>query len=279
VQRKIQQAERQLGSLDSQSGQQEHKLAQASHDSLKAYRWLLDNQDKFEKEVFGPPIVTCSITDPKFADAVESLFQKSDFTSFTTQTRNDFRTLQRALNGELRLHDVSIRTCSLSLDSMRAPMPDDQIRQMGFDGWAKDFLTGPEPVIAMLCSEKSLHSTPIGLGDIPEEVFNQLQNGTLSSWVSGQNNFQVNRRKEYGPSATSTRVRQIKPAQVWTSRPVDVSHRRQHQENIDLWREQWKDIQEKLQSEKATMEKIRQDHDRIDQETVFTPLPPLQSTH
>jgi hypothetical protein len=279
VQRKIQQAERQLGSLDSQSGQQEHKLAQASHDSLKAYRWLLDNQDKFEKEVFGPPIVTCSITDPKFADAVESLFQKSDFTSFTTQTRNDFRTLQRALSGELRLHDVSIRTCSISLDSMRAPMPDDQIRRMGFDGWAKDFLTGPEPVIAMLCSEKSLHSTPIGLGDIPEEVFNQLQNGTLSSWVSGQNNFQVNRRKEYGPSATSTRVRQIKPAQVWTSRPVDVSHRRQYQENIDLWREQLKDIQDKLQSEKATMEKIRQDHDRIDQETVFTPLPPLQSTH
>jgi hypothetical protein len=37
--------------------------------TLKAYRWLLENQSKFEKEVFGPPIVTCSITDPKYADA------------------------------------------------------------------------------------------------------------------------------------------------------------------------------------------------------------------
>ncbi|KAJ5305792.1 hypothetical protein PENANT_c015G10997 [Penicillium antarcticum] len=264
--RKINQAEQQIKNLNSQSGQQEHKLKMASQDSLRAYRWLLENQDRFEKEVFGPPIVTCSITNPSYANAVESLFQKTDFTSFTTQTRNDFRTLQRALNGELRLHDVSIRTCSMSLDSMRAPLPDDQIRQMGFDGWAKDFLTGPEPVIAMLCSEKSLHSTPIGLTDIPENVFNQLQNGTLSSWVSGQNTYQVNRRREYGPSATSTRVRQIKPAQVWTSQPVDVSLRRQYQENIDTWRDELKEVEDQLQSEKTIMEKLRQDIDRNEQE-------------
>jgi hypothetical protein len=165
----------------------------------------------------------------------------------------------------------------MSLDSMKAPMPDDQIRQMGFDGWAKNFLTGPEPVIAMLCSEKLLHSTPISLREIPEEAFNELQNGSLSSWVSGQNSFQVTRRREYGPSATSTRVRQLKRAQVWTSQPVDVSLRRQHQANIDLWREQLKEINDKLQSEKATMEKLRQDLDRNDQETVLTLSPVFNS--
>ncbi|KAJ5742712.1 uncharacterized protein N7511_011113 [Penicillium nucicola] len=264
--KKINQAQQQLERLNSQSGQQEHKLGNASHDSLKAHRWLLENQDRFEKEVFGPPIVTCSITDPKFANAVESLLQKTDFTSFTTQTRNDFRTLQRALNGELRLHDVSIRTCSIPLDSMKAPLPDDQLRQMGFDGWAKDFLTGPEPVIAMLCSEKLLHSTPIGVRDIPENVFNQLQNSALSSWVSGENTYQVSRRREYGPSATSTRVRQIRPAQMWTSQPVDVSLKRQHQENIDNWKEQLREIEDQLRAERATMEKLRQDIDRNEEE-------------
>ncbi|CDM27265.1 hypothetical protein DTO013E5_4511 [Penicillium roqueforti] len=266
VQRSIKQAELQLSSLDSASGQQELKLQKSSNDTLKAYRWLLENQSKFEKEVFGPPIVTCSITDPKFADAVESLFQKTDFTSFTVQTRNDFRTLQFAINQTLGLHDISIRTCSLSLDTMRPPMTNDQLAQLGFDGWARDFLVGPDPVIAMLCSEKSLHLTPIGLREISNEVFARLEEGSMSSWVSGKKSYQVTRRREYGPGATSTRVREIKPAQVWTEQPVDVSLKREHQENITLWNEQLQDIKEKLESERAAVKKISEEHEQTERE-------------
>lgn len=270
MQRSIQQAERQLSSLDSASGQQELKLQKASVDTLKAYRWLLENQNRFEKEVFGPPIVTCSITDPKFADAVESLFQKTDFTSFTVQTRNDFRTLQHAINQTLGLHDISIRTCSLSLDTMRAPMPNDQLVRLGFDGWARDFLVGPDPVIAMLCSEKNLHSTPIGLREISNEVFARLEEGLMSTWVSGKKSYQVTRRKEYGPGATSTRVREIKSAQVWTAQPVDLSLKREHQENITLWKEQLQDIKDKLESERAAVLKIREEHEQVEREMVIS---------
>ncbi|OQE42428.1 hypothetical protein PENCOP_c004G05193 [Penicillium coprophilum] len=266
VQRNIKQAETQLSSLDSASGQQELKLHKSSHDSLKAYRWLLENQSKFEKEVFGPPIVTCSITDPNYADAVESLFQKTDFTSFTVQTKNDFRTLQHAINQTLKLHDISIRTCSLSLDSMKPPMPNDQLAQLGFDGWARDFLTGPDPVMAMLCSEKNLHSTPIGLREISNEVFTRLEEGLMSTWVSGKTSYQVNRRREYGPGATSTRVREIKRAQVWTEQPVDVSLKREHQQNITLWNEQLQDIKEKLESERDAVLKIREEHGQVERD-------------
>ncbi|KAJ5474183.1 hypothetical protein N7475_003749 [Penicillium sp. IBT 31633x] len=266
VQRNIQQAERQLSNLDSASGQQELKLERASHDTMKGYKWLLENQDKFEQEVFGPPIVTCSITDPKFADAVESLFQKTDFTSFTTQNRNDFRTLQNALIGNMRLHDISIRTCSLSLNTMKAPMTSDALTGLGFDGWAKDFLVGPDPVIAMLCSEKNLHATPIAIRDVSDEVFTQLEGGLMSSWVAGKNSYQVTRRREYGPGATSTRVRQIRPATVWTSQPVDVSLKRQHQENIALWNEQLQGFKDKLESEKTAMLKIKEEYEQTERE-------------
>ena len=279
MQRSIKQAERQLSSLDSASGQQELKLQKASFDTLKAYRWLLENQNKFEKEVFGPPIVTCSITDPKFADAVESLFQKTDFTSFTVQTRNDFRTLQHAINQTLGLHDISIRTCSLSLDTMRAPMPNDQLVRLGFDGWARDFLVGPDPVIAMLCSEKNLHSTPIGLREISNEVFARLEEGLMSTWVSGKISYQVTRRREYGPGATSTRVREIKPAQVWTAQPVDLSLKREHQENITLWNEQLQDIKDKLASEGAAVLKIREEHEQAEREMVIFVFLLLSSHH
>ncbi|KAJ5325836.1 uncharacterized protein N7506_008938 [Penicillium brevicompactum] len=267
VRRDIKQAETQLANLDSAAGQQEIKLEQISRDTLRAYKWLLENQNKFEQEVFGPPIVTCSVTDPKFADAIESLFQRTDFTSFTTQNRNDFRTMQRELIHGMKLHDISIRTCSLSLDRMSPPMPNDQIRQLGFDGWARDLLAGPDPVIAMLCSEKNLHATPIAFREISEDVFNRLQDSSLSAWVTGKSSYNITRRREYGPCATSTRVRQIQPAKVWTSQPVDQSLKRSHQENIAQWNEQLTEISNKLETSKNTGLKLREEMEQLAKET------------
>jgi hypothetical protein len=245
------------------------KLARASPDSLKAYKWILENQDKFEKEVFGPPMMTCSVTDPRLADAVESLFQKSDFTTFTTQTRGDFRTMQKELLGGMRLHDITIKTCSLSLDSMKAPIPDNQLRQLGFDGWAKDFLAGPDPVLAMMCSEKNLHATPIGLRDISEEEFSRLENGPLSSWVSGKSAYQVTRRREYGPGAKSTRVRQVQPAKVWTSQPVDQNLKREYEEKIAGWKGQIQELRDRIKSEESIGLRIKEQMEQTDREMVI----------
>lgn len=267
----IEKAERQLANLDSASGQQEIKLKNASRDTAEAYEWLLKNQNKFEQEVFGPPIVTCSITDPKFADAVESIFQKTDFTSFTVQNRNDFRTMQRELLGGMQLHDISIRTCSMSLDQLKPPMPNDQIRQLGFDGWARDFLTGPDTVIAMLCSEKNLHATPISVGEISEAAFSRLQeSSSLSSWVSGKSAYNITRRREYGPGATSTRVRQVKSATIWTSQPVDQSLKHRYQEDIDLWKEKLADLTRKFDSEKDTVQKLREESEQLNKDMVLS---------
>jgi hypothetical protein len=271
----VQEAELRLKNLDSAAGQQENKLERASPDSFKAYKWILENQDKFEKEVYGPPIVTCSVTDSKFADAVESIFQKTDFVSFTTQTPGDFRTLQRQLNGEMRLHDITIKTCSIPLDRFTAPMPNDQLRRLGgFDGWAKDFLAGPDPVIAMLCSEKNLHALPIGLRDNTDEEFNRLENGTLSSWVSGKNSFQVARRREYGPDAKSTRVRHVEQAKVWTSQPVDQTLKHQLEEQISGMKAQFEDLKQQVKSEESRGLRIKEDIDQILRDTVILRISP-----
>jgi hypothetical protein len=273
VKKNIQQTENQLKNLDSASGQQEHKLGQRSHDTLKAYKWLLENQDKFEQEVFGPPIITCSITDPKFADAVESLFQRTDLTCFTTQNRRDFRTLQDWLIGSLKLHDISMRTCTQSLATFTGSMSNDELTRWGFDGWASEFLVGPDPVLAMLCSEKNLHATPIALKEISDEVFNQLEHSSISSWVAEKNSFQVTRRREYGPGATSTRVREIRPATTWTSQPVDATLKQRHQENIVLYNEQLQGLIDKLDSEKEAISKLREEHARCSREIVICIVP------
>lgn len=261
---------RELEHLDSRSGQQEAKLGRLSPDSLKAYHWVRKNQDKFEREVFGPVIVTCSVTDPKYADAIESILQRTDFMSFTAQSTKDFRTLQRALKAN-NLWDVSIRTCRESLGSITAPIPDHELKRLGFDGWAKDFLKGPEPVIASLCIENRLNQTPVALRDISEEAYNLLENGevgTINSWVSGQNSYQVSRRREYGAGAKSTRVRRVNPARYWTSQPVDISLKQQHQQRIQQCKEALEQVKAKLEEEKRTMNELKAKRDKIDEEAV-----------
>ncbi|KAL3473492.1 P-loop containing nucleoside triphosphate hydrolase protein [Aspergillus californicus] len=259
-------ADKQLQDFDSRSGQQEQKLQRTSPDSFRAYKWLMENQDKFEQEVFGPPMVTCSIKDPKYANHVESLLQKNDFTGFTVQNRNDFRTLQRILSNDLNLHDVSIRTSSGSLDRLRTPMPDDQLRRLGFQGWAKDFLQGPEPVLVVLYTENRLHQTPISIGDISDETYAMLENSPISSWVAGNQGFQIIRRSEYGPGATSTRVRQVRPARVWTSQPVDMSLKRELEQRIQMLRGEKSEVEQKMDDDRAKLTRLGEKNARVKSE-------------
>lgn len=265
---RIERAERQLANLESQSGQKEEKLKQASKDTYRAYQWLLQNGDKFEKEVFGPPIVTCSVSDPKYADIIESLFQKGDFLAFTVQTRNDFRTMQRELIGKMKLHDVHMKTCSVGLEGLRSPASHEQLRALGFEGWASEYLSGPDPVLAMLFSENRLHQTPVTLQDISDEQYAKLENSQFSSWVAGGKAYQVTRRREYGPNATSTRVRQLKPARVWTNQPVDLSAKQDILQDIEGWKDQRQQIRERIETDKKMLAELGQEYKSKDHERV-----------
>ncbi|CRG88887.1 Structural maintenance of chromosomes protein 5 [Talaromyces islandicus] len=261
LQNRIQQAENDLKNLDSHSGQQEARLKKLSSDTYRAYQWIQRNQDQFEAEVFGPALITCSINDPKYADAVESLLQRNDHLAFTTQSTKDFRTLQKALNGELRLHDVSIRNCTSRLNDLEPPLSDNELHDLGFDGWAKDYLTGPEPVVAMLCNEQFLHRTPIVLRDITDQEYTRMEKSTgINSWVSGKRSYKVNRRREYGPGATSTTVKTVRPARVWTNQPVDVSLKQELLEVISGCRDELHEVQRQIDTHRAEVERFGKEY-------------------
>ena len=217
--------EEDIKKLESSSGRQETKLQQKSRDTYQAWQWIQKNQDQFQQQVFGPPMVECSLKDPKYADAVESLFQNNDFLFLTVQNQNDFGTLQRVLFGEMKLHDISLRVCSTKLDGFRAPLSQEQMRELGFESFAIDLLTGPEPLLAILCSEKRFHQTPIGFREISDDQHRRIEQSGLTSWVTGQHSYLVTRRREYGDAGVSQRVRNIRKATVWTDQPVDLGRK------------------------------------------------------
>lgn len=246
----------------------------ASSDTFKAYQWIRENQDRFQKEVFGPPMVTCSIKDPRYADIIESLFQKSDFTAFTTQSREDFVTLQRALYRELKLHDITLRTCTVGMDRMRPPVSDSEIHRLGFDGWAKDYLNGPEPVLAMLCTDNGLHQIPVSLTENSPDAYSYLERqSAIATWVEGRTFHKISRRREYN-NATSTLTRDLKSARVWTTQPLDVTLQQQYRDEIDKFEQQKDEIDNKIDSIKTSLRQLKEDDARLSREMVSLALLP-----
>ena len=229
-------------------------LQKICSDSAKLWSWVQQNQDKFEKHVFGPPIVECSVKDPRYVDLVESLFQRNLFLSFTVQTKNDATTISDIAHDLLKLSEVNFKTSLYPLDHFRSPVSEEDMRRYGFEGWALEYISGPDPVLAMLCGEIKMHETGMAISDTTSQQFQMLQNSSISSWVTKKTSYRISRRREYGPSATSTQTRHVKKASVWTDQPVDPSAKRQLQDRMNNLVEELDEFKRKVQDLKSSEE-------------------------
>lgn len=213
----------QIDSLDSQEGQKLAQLRSQDGEVARAYDWLQSHQGEFEKEVFGPAFLTCSMKNKQYSDLVQSGLQKDDLFCFTAQTSNDHRKLTSHFFNKMNAA-VAVRTILSDLSSFHPPLPRDAVKDLGLDGFAMDFIEGPGPVLAMLCSEKKLHLTGVALKDISDQQYQRLYDGEkINSFATGKTYYRITRRREYGPGATSTMTKNIQPARWWTDEPMDLS--------------------------------------------------------
>ncbi|PHH87942.1 hypothetical protein CDD83_8210 [Cordyceps sp. RAO-2017] len=220
-----------IEALDTQQGQQLNFMRKYFPEPAIGWDWVQEHQSEFEKEVFGPPIISCSIKDERYSDKVQSLLQNDDFLCFTAQTSSDYKKLTDQLYRVMSL-SVVIRTCSHSLESFRPPVDRAEISALGFDGYAVDFLDGPAPVLAMLCAEKRIHQAGVSLRDHNDAEYERLMaNGRINQWAAGKHSYMIRRRREYGPQAMTTVSKNIRPGRFWTSQPVDA------QEKVELNRQ------------------------------------------
>jgi structural maintenance of chromosomes protein 5 len=214
---------RDLEELSTKTGQQKQKLQARSKDTYRAWEWIQEHKDLFEGEVFGPPMISCSVRQPKYADAIETAMQYNDFLAFTVTKQADFRTLNTELYNKLGLQDITIRTSSRSLNHWQRPANNATLEQFGFDGWLIDGLEGPEAVLSMLCGSAKLHSCAFTTNSLSDEQLRQLEKSPIQHWCTKDDICSIQRRREYGPQAVSTMVRRLVPAKCWTDQGIDSS--------------------------------------------------------
>ncbi len=226
-------AEQDLAAFNSQEGQQMSKLENISRDTAKAWKWIQEHMSEFKEEIYPPPIISCSINDRRYVDAVESLLRKGDVLSITAQNLDDLKKLSDQVHDVMGLAEVQLRTSNDDISNTR-PLSPDELNVYGMDGWAIDFIDGPRTVLAMLCSSCKLEKTAVTLRDISDDQYELItREKKLSRWVTNQQSYSVIVRREYGPNATSTSTHGIRRAQYWVDQPVDLSARNEIQARID----------------------------------------------
>ncbi|KAF3050532.1 Structural maintenance of chromosomes protein 5 [Didymella keratinophila] len=230
----------QRAQLDTQSGKQASLLQKLSPQTAQAWEWFEKNKRKLplKGEVYGPPILTCSLTEPKYADAVESQMRLGDALAFTFTNKDDQQLLLTEFTGKdkLGLHNVYLRTSPKPLSAFRPPVANADLTQYGFDGYLRDYVTGPDPVIAMLCDNVKLNRVAYAAKPIDEQQHEHVTRSPIQAWVSGRETFRITTRREYGVSSTA--VNHLQPAKFFVDQPVNSDEKVQLDEQLrDLERE------------------------------------------
>ncbi|KAH7418039.1 P-loop containing nucleoside triphosphate hydrolase protein [Cadophora sp. MPI-SDFR-AT-0126] len=255
-----------LAAFDTQQGQQLNKLERLGKDAAIAWKWVQENRDQFREEVYGPPLVTCSLKDPRYADAVEALLSRNDFLAFTAQNLDDMKTLSDQFSGTMGLTDITLRSTAGGLSAQRRLSAED-MQRLGLDGWAIDYIDGPEPVLSMLCNARKLDRSPVTLCEISEESYNEIVDGEkVTHFVTGSNFYQVSRRKEYGPGAVSTTTKNVTDAVNWTDQPVDISAKREVQERIDALEREFDELKAEIKPLRAALAEKKEQLPQLSEE-------------
>ncbi|CZR51566.1 related to structural maintenance of chromosomes protein 5 [Phialocephala subalpina] len=251
-------AEQELGRFNTQEGRQLNKLEQVSKQASDAWKWVQENQESFEKEVYGPPIISCSLKDPRYANAIESLLRKADFTAFTAQTLNDFVKLSNELHKNRKMTSITIRDAASSPQRDPPTVSTDELQKLGMEGWAINFIDGPTPVLNMLCNSQKLDKAAVTLRDMSEDHFNfVLKDGRIDKFVAGTQSCQVSRRREYGPLAFTTTTRAVNSAKIWTDQPVDTSIRRELEGKVEILEAAYAILKKEAITNKAKLVELR----------------------
>nr|POF05965.1 structural maintenance of chromosomes protein 5 [Quercus suber] len=254
-------------SLRTQLGQQEAKLKSCSSDTFSAWRWIQANRSSFNKTVFGPPVIECSVRDSSKAAQVESILGLADLTAFTVTDDEDFRVLNRQLRDKMRLRDVNVRSIKQSRSHFQPPCSADRRAAYQMDGWVIDLLDGPDEVLAMLCDNKGLHQTAYTSRDTNDEQYTALERSPISSWVTSTSTYQITRRREYGDKATSVRTNALKRANIFneasSSVQIDAGSSR---EAGEAQREIDEEIKPQLVDLKSTLKQLRQKDKQLEEE-------------
>ncbi|KAE9388444.1 hypothetical protein BT96DRAFT_777145, partial [Gymnopus androsaceus JB14] len=100
--RRIEDAEKRLGQLDSLDHQKLARLYDLNKDAADAVAWLRrpENKSRFRMDIIEPALITLTVPDKRYAPAVENMMGPERLKTFVAQCREDYDLLNELVNDQ-----------------------------------------------------------------------------------------------------------------------------------------------------------------------------------
>ncbi|KAG7663454.1 SMC5 [[Candida] subhashii] len=229
-----------------------NKIRDEMFDIVKRLRKQPDLNGRF----FEAPILSCEVTDPRLAPAVEKAIDNMTLFSITCVSQSDLEKLKtftknHGKNVPLRRTDTTHRPASL--------LPVSRIKELGFDGYLADFIQGPTAVLGMLYDVSKLHNVPVSRAPLTTEQINRLtQAGNafpFAKFISGETLYNI-QRSRYGSRKSFYITEVIGRANYFSTQGMS-------EEAKAAIKRELKSTEDKIKDKKAELEKILEAHSEL----------------
>ncbi|KAJ7595202.1 P-loop containing nucleoside triphosphate hydrolase protein [Mycena floridula] len=235
---RIESLRNQITELDSADAQKLANLRRWDKDAADVLIWLRSNQNRFKKPIIEPVVMSLTVTDLRYAMAVEACFNANQLKTFVAQCHEDYNLFNRLVQDEQCLGrsvriSIWFRPPSESLKKP-PPMERDQLKALKFDGYAIDFVAHPPEMLWFLQVDIHLHRTPVALAanivDVGKAMA-AISPAGGASFITGATMHQVSRSR-YGQRMMQNMTRSIKKPMNFDALSVDVQRKQALEKDI-----------------------------------------------
>ncbi|KAH8989237.1 P-loop containing nucleoside triphosphate hydrolase protein [Lactarius akahatsu] len=219
-------------------------LAKFDPDCAAVIHWLRKNTHRFRMEIIEPAAVSLTVPNKNYVNAVEACFNAAQLKTFVAQCNDDYKLLNQLVSDttEALGKQVRITTWFRPGDANITPPPmnQDELREIGFDGYAIDFVDCPPPMRVFLMRECQLHRTAIALQPNrvdPARAMEAVSRTGGGSYILG-NILNSVMRSQYGRRLPQNLTRDVRPARTLVGPVADPAARQNIERRIAQGRDQ-----------------------------------------
>ena len=184
-------------------------LLKLDSDDQKRFRTALDaaSQKGFKDDVLPPAVACLEVVDDRYADFMNVAISKNTSLAVTFATSEAKNAMGKFISSNLGLNTYLLEKTPVP----SPPISIEQLKKLGFDGYASDFLEGHSKVRKMVIEKNRLYRTPVRMNDLDQIMIDKLKrlvdnNGRLifNQVFAGRSSYKFIKSKYDGQVSVSS---------------------------------------------------------------------------
>ncbi|CCH40538.1 Structural maintenance of chromosomes protein [Wickerhamomyces ciferrii] len=218
---------------------------------------------KFRGQVFEPPCITISTTRNEYSAYLEEIVDQQTVFAITAASKAVYTDISKEI---FEKHRLNVPFRYLSGRKPNPKISSEQLKRLGFDGYLRDFVIGPQEVIEMLSETSFIYDIPVSIRGITEQQIEYIKDYRTSDgnlmfrkFISGDSLFALSKSR-YGSQQVTIKTSQInmQPRQ-FSSGGLTEERKQELTNQIKQVQMRFEDVNQRKENLKHNLSQVQED--------------------